>query len=73
MLNALDLELYDTIRAAFQMQLLSKRHAGPGVAELLAAARNGWQPSCTPEPEPSRSSCNLPSLVFYLILAAVRH
>ena len=53
-LNALDLELYDTIRAAFQMQLLSaKRHAGPGVAELLAAARNGSLPPCTPEPEPS--------------------
>jgi hypothetical protein len=51
-MNALDVELYDAVRAAFQLQLLSAaRHAGPHVAALLAAARNGSLPPCTP-PEP---------------------
>ena len=46
--NRLDLELYDAVRAAFQLQLIAaKRTHGAEVFDLLAAARNGTLPGCT--------------------------
>ena len=45
--HALDIDLYDTVRGAFQLQLLSAaRHGGPEVKDLLARAKNGSLPQC---------------------------